>query len=77
MGRRVSQILGRLTRSAHRIFGTNQQGRGEGRAKITMCPVCLGNLALLAAGVSSSSGLTAFAVAKLLKEKPNKQQKTK
>jgi membrane protein YqaA with SNARE-associated domain len=34
-----------------------------------MCPVCLGNLALLAAGASSSGGLTAFAVGKFLKKK--------
>ena len=34
-----------------------------------MCPICLGNLALLAASTSSGGGLTAFAVAKFLKKK--------
>jgi membrane protein YqaA with SNARE-associated domain len=37
-----------------------------------MCPVCLGNLALLAVGASLSGGLTAFSLAKFLKKKqPN------
>jgi membrane protein YqaA with SNARE-associated domain len=40
-----------------------------------MCPVCVGNLALLAAGASSSGGLTAFAVAKFLKKKQTKRNK--
>jgi hypothetical protein len=40
-----------------------------------MCPVCLGNLALLAACVTSSSGLTAFAVATLLKKKKANRRK--
>jgi predicted dithiol-disulfide oxidoreductase (DUF899 family) len=43
-----------------------------------MCPICLANLALLAAGASSSSSLTAFAVAKLLKKKQtNRKNKMK
>jgi hypothetical protein len=40
-----------------------------------MCPVCLGNLALLAAGASSSGGLTAFAVWKFLKKKQTNREK--
>jgi membrane protein YqaA with SNARE-associated domain len=40
-----------------------------------MCPVCLGNLALLAAGASSSGGLTAFALAKFLKKKQTNTKK--
>jgi membrane protein YqaA with SNARE-associated domain len=39
-----------------------------------MCPVCLGNLALLAAGASSSGGLTAFALGKFLKKENNKRK---
>jgi hypothetical protein len=41
-----------------------------------MCPVCLGNLALLALGVSSSSGLTALVIRKLLKKQTNKPEET-
>src|SRR6476661_7201492 len=37
-----------------------------------MCPVCLGNLTLLAAGASSSGGLTAFALGKFLKKEQTK-----
>jgi membrane protein YqaA with SNARE-associated domain len=40
-----------------------------------MCPVCLGNLALLAAGASSSGGLTAFALAKFLKKRQSNRKK--
>jgi hypothetical protein len=40
-----------------------------------MCPICLGNLALLAAGASSSSGLTAFALVKLSKKKQTNRKK--
>jgi membrane protein YqaA with SNARE-associated domain len=40
-----------------------------------MCPICLGNLALLAAGASSSGGLTAFALAKFLKKKQSNTKK--
>ena len=40
-----------------------------------MCPVCLGNLTLLAAGASSSSGLTAFALVKFLKKKQTNRKK--
>jgi membrane protein YqaA with SNARE-associated domain len=40
-----------------------------------MCPACLGNLALLAAGASSSSGLTAFALAKFLKKRQTNRKK--
>jgi len=44
-----------------------------------MCPVCLANLALIAAGVTSSSGLTAFAANKFHNRRQNKskQRKTK
>jgi hypothetical protein len=42
-----------------------------------MCPICFGNLALLAAGASSSSGLTAFTIRKILQEERNKQETTK
>ncbi len=43
-----------------------------------MCPVCLGNLALLVAGASSSGGLTAFALSKFLKKnKPTQRNKMK
>jgi len=41
-----------------------------------MCPVCLGNLALLALGVSSSSELTPLVVRKLLKKEINKPEET-
>ena len=40
-----------------------------------MCPVCLGNLALLAVGASSGGGLTAFALAKFLKKKQTNTKK--
>jgi membrane protein YqaA with SNARE-associated domain len=40
-----------------------------------MCPVCFGNLALLAAGASSSGGLTAFALGKFLKRKQTTRKK--
>jgi membrane protein YqaA with SNARE-associated domain len=40
-----------------------------------MCPVCLGNLALLASGASLSGGLTAFALARLLKKKQTNTKK--
>src|SRR5439155_23936360 len=40
-----------------------------------MCPVCLGNLALLASGASSTGGLTAFALGRFLKKKQNKRGK--
>lgn len=40
-----------------------------------MCPVCLGNLVLLAMGASSSGGLTAFAVGKFLKKKQTNRKK--
>ena len=33
-----------------------------------MCPVCITNIALMAAGVTSSGGLTTFAVGKLYKK---------
>jgi len=43
-----------------------------------MCPICLGNLALLAAGASSGGGLTAFALAKFFKKsKPTQRNKMK
>ncbi|PYL37133.1 MAG: hypothetical protein DMF34_11515 [Verrucomicrobia bacterium] len=38
-----------------------------------MCPVCITNIALIAAGVTSSGGLTTFAVGKLYKKKQTKQ----
>jgi membrane protein YqaA with SNARE-associated domain len=40
-----------------------------------MCPICIGNLALLAAGASSSGGLTAFALARFLKKKQTNTKK--
>jgi len=40
-----------------------------------MCPICLENLALLAAGASSSGGLTAFALAKFLKKNQTNTKK--
>jgi hypothetical protein len=42
-----------------------------------MCPVCLGNLALLAVGASLSGGLTAFSLAKFLKKKQTQHKETK
>jgi hypothetical protein len=38
-----------------------------------MCPVCVANIALIAAGTTSSGGLTALAVAKLYKRKQTQQ----
>jgi membrane protein YqaA with SNARE-associated domain len=40
-----------------------------------MCPICIGNLALLAAGASSIGGLTAFALARFLKKKQTNTKK--
>jgi membrane protein YqaA with SNARE-associated domain len=40
-----------------------------------MCPICLANLALLAAGASSSGGLAAFSLAKFLKKKRTNTKK--
>jgi hypothetical protein len=42
-----------------------------------MCPVCLANLVLLAAGTTSSGGLAALLSAKILKKntKPNRKGK--
>jgi hypothetical protein len=44
-----------------------------------MCPVCLTNAALIAAGATSSGGLTAFMMNKVYRKKKNKpsQRKTK
>jgi len=44
-----------------------------------MCPVCVANLALIAAGATSSSGLVAFAANKFHNRRQNKanQRKTK
>jgi hypothetical protein len=38
-----------------------------------MCPVCAANIALIAAGTTSSGGLTALALAKLNKRKQTKK----
>jgi hypothetical protein len=38
-----------------------------------MCPVCVANLALIAAGTTSSGGLTALALGKLYKRKQTTQ----
>ncbi len=38
-----------------------------------MCPVCLTNVALIAAGATSSGGLTAFAMTKFCKKKKTNQ----
>jgi hypothetical protein len=38
-----------------------------------MCPVCVANIALIAAGTTSSGGLTALALGKLYKRKQTKQ----
>src|ERR1700730_14026046 len=74
MGRRVPQVLGRIARSAGRIFGKdNQTRRQEGEAINAMCPVCVANIALIAAGTTSSGGLTALALSKLYKRKQTKQ----
>jgi len=44
-----------------------------------MCPVCIANLALIAAGATLSSGLAAFAANKFHNRRQNKpdQRKTK
>ena len=49
--------------------------RREGNPKIIMCPMCIGNLALLVVGVSSSSGFTAFAIRRFLKKKQTNRGK--
>ena len=40
-----------------------------------MCPICLANLALLAAGASSTGGLAAFAVGKFVTKKETNRKK--
>src|SRR5439155_4044622 len=42
-----------------------------------MCPVCLANAALIAAGARSSSGLTAFAMSKFCRKKQTKPEENK
>jgi hypothetical protein len=42
-----------------------------------MCPVCLGNLALLVAGATSSGGLTAFALNKFYRKKQRTKNERK
>jgi len=44
-----------------------------------MCPLCVANLALIAAGATSTSGLAAFAANKFHNRRQNKsnQRKTK
>ncbi len=42
-----------------------------------MCPVCLGNLALLAAGASSGGGFTAFVLTKVLRKKQTNRKEQK
>jgi hypothetical protein len=42
-----------------------------------MCPVCVTNLALIAAGATSSGGLTAFMMRKFYRKKKTNQRKTK
>jgi hypothetical protein len=42
-----------------------------------MCPVCVANLGLIAAGATSSSGLTAFVLSKFCRGKKSNQRKTK
>ena len=74
VGRGVSQILGRLARSAGRIFGKNTQSRAQ-EEKIIMCPVCFANFLLVAIGATSSGGLTTFALAKFLKRKKQRENR--
>src|ERR1700736_3386728 len=68
VGGGVSQVLGRIARSAGRVFGKDDQGYWQEREEV-MCPVCLANAALIAAGATSSGGLTAFAMNKFCKKK--------
>jgi len=42
-----------------------------------MCPVCIANLALIAAGATSSSGLATFAANKFHNRRQTNQRKTK
>jgi hypothetical protein len=42
-----------------------------------MCPVCAANIALIAAGASSSGGLTAFALKKFCARTQNRITQTK
>jgi membrane protein YqaA with SNARE-associated domain len=40
-----------------------------------MCPICLTNAALIAAGATSSGGLTAFVMGKFYREKSKPNQR--
>src|ERR1700752_4029531 len=68
MGRGISQVLGRIARSPGGLFGKNEQARPEER-KILMCPLCVVNAVLLAAGATSGGGAGAFAVNRFLNQK--------
>ena len=59
------------------VFGKNKRTEGEGSPKKLMCPICIGNLALVAASVSSSSGLAALAFEEFLEERQTNRGRTK
>ena len=42
-----------------------------------MCPICLANAALIAAGATSSGGVAAFVAGRFLRSKKRKQTKEK
>src|SRR5207244_1666239 len=74
MGRRVPQILGEVARSPGRVFGENKQSCRQEREGIKrMCPICVANMAMVAAGATSSGGLTAFMMSKFCTKKKTNQ----
>src|ERR1700682_2723755 len=76
LGGRVPQILGRIARSPGGVFGKDHQAiTKEGNEIEAMCPVCLANAALIAAGATSSGGLTAFAMRKFCRKKQTHRTK--
>src|SRR5436305_4818874 len=83
----VRHSRGSQTRGRRMSAGERTQARGgvcDGVTKRSseidkrrrdMCPVCLANLAFMAAGASSTSGLTALAVKKFF-SKPDRNHQT-
>src|SRR5438034_756609 len=58
VGGKISQVLGRVARSPCRVFGKDEQSCRQGKGAMLMCPICVASTALLAAGATSSGGLT-------------------
>src|SRR4051812_42765130 len=60
VGGRISEILGRLAESTRGVFGKDKSATRKEKETLTMCPVCIANMAVAAAGATSGGGLTIF-----------------